>query len=161
MVLNHGDPRSLIIMLIAQNSMQQITMHAHISYNTSSTNWKQTKIVTCEGIEPFRLSTTTQVSYKTRLFKYKTTLSHNIKTIWKQKIVINKRWYPFRITNFTYTNNQPIIVTCNVVETLLSWNGKALNLSSHTILKTFCVSLFIMVLHMENYARYRTFGKTF
>ncbi len=85
MALNHGDPRSLIIMFVAQNSMQQITMHAHISYNTSSTNWKQTKIVTCEGIEPFRLSTTTQVSYKTRLFKYKTTLSHNIISILETK----------------------------------------------------------------------------
>ncbi len=73
---------------------------------------------------------------------------------------MNKRWYPFWITNFTYTNNQPIIVTCNVVETLLSGNCKALNLSSHTISKTFCVSLFIWFPYGK-YARYRTFGKTF
>jgi len=143
MTLNDGDPRSLIIMVIAQNSMQQITMHAHISYNTSSTNWKQTKIVTCEGIESFRLSTTHKCPTKRGYSNTKPPSSHNIISIWKQKVVMNKRWYPFWITNFTYTNNQPIIVTCNVVETLLSWNWKALNLSSHTISKTFCVSLFI------------------
>jgi len=43
--------------------MQQTQMHVHINYNISFTNYRQTKIVICEGIEP----TITQMSYKIRL----------------------------------------------------------------------------------------------
>jgi hypothetical protein len=84
-LLNYGHSKSLTIMSIAQNLMQQTTMHARIRYNTNSTNMKQIKMVICEGIELFKLPTTTQMSYKTKLVKYKTPSSHKRTTTWKQK----------------------------------------------------------------------------
>ncbi len=73
-------------MYVAQNSMQQTIMDAHVRYNTNSTNMRQIKMVICEGIEIFKLPTTTQMSYKTKLIKYKTPSSHKRTTTWKQKV---------------------------------------------------------------------------
>ncbi len=86
LLLNYGHSKSLTILSIAQNSMQQTTIHAHIRYNSNSTNMRQIKMVIYEGIELFKLPTTTQMSYKTKLVKYKTPSSHKITTTWKQKV---------------------------------------------------------------------------
>ncbi len=54
-------------------------MHAHIRYNTNSTNMRQIKMVICEGVELLKLPTTTQMFYKTPSSLKGT-------TTWKQKV---------------------------------------------------------------------------
>jgi hypothetical protein len=66
-------------------------------------------LITCEGIESFKLPTVAHVSClqknKMKLVQYKTTLKSQI-TIEEQQRRLNKKWYPFMISNFTYLKNQ-------------------------------------------------------
>ncbi len=119
-------------------------------------------LITCEGIESFQLPAVAQVSCvpkkkKTnKLVQYKTTLKSQF-TIEEHQTRLNKKWYPFGISNFTYPKNQKTnqfkIWWIEIVHDFRIKSFKS-KLPHH--IKDILHNILHMQRHMENYEEYKT-----